>query len=59
MEINEIQPQKWEYYTLWLDTYGVDKLNEMGQLGWELLIVYKDDDKVFPIAYFKRPIWSD
>jgi hypothetical protein len=58
IEIGEIKPQKWEYLATWLSYSSDDKdMNELGQLGWELVTVIVDSESIR--AYFKRPIWDD
>lgn len=57
LEISEIKPPKWEYLTAWLSYIDDSRdLNELGQLGWELVTVIVDSESIR--AYLKRPIWN-
>lgn len=47
--------EKWEYKVEWLDPYSiVEKLNNEGSNGWELVFLTEDEDEYYCI--FKRKI---
>ena len=51
---------QWEYKRVLLERWGggeqKDDLNEQGEDGWELAIVYHMSDDRTPIGIFKRPV---
>jgi hypothetical protein len=54
--------QKWEYhvedmtYGKFIDTEIIKRLDELGELGWELVTVSTENSGTHNNAFFKRPI---
>lgn len=46
---------KWEYHAL-VGNITVEKMNQFGREGWELVTVYPEGEENYPAAYFKRPL---
>lgn len=45
---------KWKYQILVLDGRNEEKLNELGDEGWELVCVTSESEERYATAYFKR-----
>ena len=47
--------KQWEYKTIWVSSvqFSEDDLNEAGELGWELVNIYRENSWFY--AVFKRP----
>lgn len=46
---------KWEYTILMLDGRNEEKLNELGNEGWELVSVTTESEDRYATAYLKKP----
>lgn len=55
----EYSDVKWEFYTMDLtvsDEKNLEKMNRIGERGWELVAIGYGPDRVKRVAYFKRQV---
>jgi hypothetical protein len=51
---------RWQYHTeIFPYPPGEQKLNELGKLGWELVTIERNGDRMQYLVYFKRAVTED